>query len=185
MKPGVPGKRELLAIRAAYRGKFALRSSLPYMRHIEQGDALLQFLMRGGLSKRFSRSIFAEKTILSAWYVHPLFQMDQYLTSGDPLPTKNPEIVLLGMEYRHTANAFLTKDVLKNEMPKKSWNDDVNLMLVVDKVQNWRDARIHLSHRLDKAHSQQLEEYFSRWRQVLGIDEGARKELESVLGRYE
>jgi len=166
---------EYEAIRSAYGERKAKRSGLPYLRHIDQGLLLLRFLK-------------ADDEVLRAWCLHPIFQLDELfvpLMKGD-YPAVNPlqassRILVLAMEYRAVANAFLTHDVDRPGGPRISRIPEVNMMLVADKVQNWRDARLHLYSKIDAEKATSLNRYFLTWLNALGVSFEVRSSLEAIL----
>lgn len=157
------------AIKAAYGDRRAERSKLPYLRHIDQGILLLNAMK-------------VTDDVLRAWCLHPIFQLDEFyvplMKDGGAAFDSSPKIVTLAMEYRAVANAFLTGDEASLRLPKVSPIADVNLMLIADKVQNWRDARMHLFQHVDHAERSKLDRYFKKWLDALNVS----SDLQSTLG---
>lgn len=137
-----------------YRGKFAKRSGLPYMKHIDEGLAILASL---GVT---------DDDVFRAWCLHPILQVDESfgaLAHPEDL-TLSPRVMMLAMEYRAVANAYLRPHGIRAVRDiQLSPLEEVNNMLRADKIQNYRDAREH--HNEDKT----LHAYFSSWLRALGV----------------
>ncbi len=179
---------EYAAVEKAYGDRKAERSGLPYMRHIDQGLVILDKLTN-------------DDDVLRAWCAHPLFQLDNHFVElmatphrTDPLCdiVTNPRVAVLAMEYRAVANGFLSKDhayLFEHEgmpRPKISPLPEVNQMLVADKVQNYRDARLHVFP--DAATDDEaacLTVYFNAWFKALGVGEFEIARYERLLERHE
>lgn len=161
---------EYMRISEAFSGKFSKRTGAPYMRHIDQGLTLLHVMG-------------ADATVLRAWCVHPLFQNDELfipiLKSYKYFSTESVIVTVLAMEYRKVANAFLVPDLELIAVPKISPIDEVNTMLIADKVQNYREVQLH---RKQLEPSEHLDRYFSKWFMSLKVTEPQRKFLEHKLG---
>lgn len=165
-------------IRAAYGDRKAKRTGLPYIRHIDQGLLILKHLK-------------VDSDVLSAWCLHPIFQLDEYLVplmSGESqiaFPSRalsfSTKVTVFGMEYRSVANAFLTKDTFSGRMPIPSVIPEVNVMLVADKIQNYRDARLHLFPQLEWEGKERLNYYFGAWLTALRVSSEDRTTFEAIL----
>lgn len=171
-------------IRSVFVGRKARRTNLPYIRHIDQGLYLLRYAK-------------ASQTVLGAWCLHPLFQLDEYflpllegkgtfLFNGVTLP-----VLGLAMEYRASANSYLTSDERQHpdpasrQYPRLSPVKEVNLMLQVDKVQNYRDARLHLYPHITNSESAMLDRYFQRWLGALGVSSRDAEQMEKLLEQHD
>lgn len=167
---------EYTVIEIVYGNRRAARTGLPYMRHIDRGLALLEQLGEIGPT-----------VIARAWCVHPIYQLDEFFNplaagfTGTKAPTNDPHVVLLAMEYRVRANAFLTGHIGSDREPHPSQVRDVNTMLIVDKIQNWDDARKHLYSKISSSEARQLDIYFMRWLYALGVTHAQQHQLEAVL----
>jgi len=162
-------------IRDFYGIRRAKRTCLLYMRHIDQGLLLLE-------------DLGAKEATKEAWCLHPIFQLEDSFTSlmqgefPDPRPLLcDPDALVLTMEYRSVANAYLTPDVHSSRLPRISPIREVNLMLIADKVHNWRDARVYLFPRFPKIDPEPLNWYFWTWMKVLGVTSEERERLEYIL----
>jgi len=120
---------------------------------------------------------------LAAYCIHPLFQSNEdlkknfHLLSTMDIPT---EIVALAMEYRKTANAYLSTRTIENISDiELSPLDDVNEMLVADKVQNKKDFIVH--HRGSHERSAELEVYFDNWLTRLGISDKMYQQYVKIM----
>jgi hypothetical protein len=157
-------------IKETYGERRAKRSGLPYLRHIDQGLILL-------------RALEVDGDVLRAWCLHPIFQLDEFyvpmVREGRVLRQISSRLAVLAMEYRAVANAYLTKNESEDRLPKISPIDEVNLMLIVDKIQNWRDARLfpHVS----EEERAKLNRYFEKWLKELKFQPYQRKNLEALL----
>lgn len=163
---------EYKAVKSHYSNRTAERSKVPLINHIHQGLAIMA-------------TVGATLDAMKAYCLHPLFQNDSELwTKGlryadgkiDGVP------VVLAMEYRHRANAWLSERVglaageeglpepyVKSGSP--SWGSLVAVkhMLIGDKVQNYSDFVLH--HRDTHARSEELEFYFQAWFEALGLNQ--------------
>jgi len=148
---------EYKMISAYYGDQKAERSGVYYMNHIDEGLYILRQL---GASERAMR----------AYCLHPLMQGDTDLVqtfSGD-LSGIDAEILVLAMEYRNIANAYLSRREIHslNDIALSPL-EDVNMMLRADKIQNYKDfLRYHADSHPRRV---QLEEYFLNWLSKLGL----------------
>ena len=153
------------AISEHYEGKFAKRTGLPYIKHIDDGLRVLD-------------AIEASDNAKAAYCLHPIVQGDEDLAvfmdrleSGDELYVQfGPQVLVLAVEYRNCANRYLSMHHGKDtRVPRLSPLADVNDMLIADKVQNYHDfmARHHGTH----PNSDTLYDYFHAWFDVLGVDD--------------
>lgn len=151
------------AIGEYYGHQRAARSGVPLIVHIDEGIALLDAL---GSSMRAKE----------AFCIHPLVQDDSALMAalapGSIFARHQPDpaAVTLAMEYRRVANAYLSHHCKDSEdQIELSCLDEVNQMLVADKVQNRKDfERFHLG---THARGATLERYFANWLRRLDISE--------------
>ncbi len=165
----VTGTREYLAIEAHYGERTARRSGVPLIHHIEEGLVILERI--GG-----------SPDAMRAYCLHPLVQDDAALAAGiDSLAahTDSLRVLALAMEYRNIANATLSGHAITSAAIPLSPLDEVNQMLVADKVQNRRDFIRH--HRDSHARTTELDRYFARWLERLGIAEARYGELAGEL----
>ena len=162
------------AIQAFYADRRAQRSQVPLIAHINEGLALLD-------------ALGAEQSAKDAFCLHPLVQdneaLVQSLEPGSHLRAfpVEPVAVALAMEYRATANAYLSHHCTgPTDEPALSPLPAVNLMLVADKVQNRKDFELY--HQASHANSALLAQYFANWLRRLGISEARYQELVALLG---
>jgi hypothetical protein len=153
--------KEYEAIAAFYGARKAKRSEVPLMAHIDEGLVVLEALGASELAKR-------------AYCLHPLLQADEDLArsfaAGLQTLSDDATVIALALEYRNIANATLSmRDVARVEEIPLSPLDDVNDMLRADKVQNWKDFVLH--HRATHGRGAELETYFRRWHERLGLSE--------------
>jgi ABC-type amino acid transport substrate-binding protein len=89
--------------------------------------------------------------------------------------------VMLAMEYRSVANAYLSHREIDNiEEIKLSPLVEVQHMLIADKVQNRKDFELYNS---DHPQAEALSEYFDNWLRRLGISEQRYQTLIEALQR--
>lgn len=170
-----------------YNGRKAERSGVPLINHIKEGLIILDEL---GVCD----------TVKCAFCLHPMFQSDKdLLENWRVVNLLNPEVVACVMEYRNTANAFLSDIVRKtravgwggpeeeNEYTfelirpiKLSPIRGVNDMLIADKVQNRKDFELY--HKGKHERSDELTYYFECWLEALGISEEKYQEYKKLLG---
>lgn len=161
-------------IRQVYGDDVVKRSQVPLMNHIYEGITVLDHLG-------------ASEEAVCAYIVHPIFQNDQNLlavaSSNDALEyVKLPaRVVLLAMEYRKTANACLPAHKQNGVVtrPKKSVLEEVNDMLIADKIQNKKDFMVY--HYGTHSYSGVLYQYFNNWLKELGINQEDERILNSVI----
>ena len=157
------GRGEYEAIERHYGATRARRSGVPYMNHIDEGLRVLH------------RWLGASDRAMRAWCLHPLVQSDEDLRRSHAaglLDGFEPAVVTLALEYRNIANAFLSPmqqhpGYDDSSRIARSPLDEVNAMLVADKLQNCKDFRAH--HR-EHPRSAWLARYFERWLTALGVD---------------
>lgn len=137
-------------IREFYGEKRAERSQVPLIHHIEEG---LEILSEIGASE------FAKR----AFCIHPIFQADVDLSENfQRANVVDGYVMMLVMEYRKTANAYLSKRIIQSiEEIELSPILEVNQMLYADKIQNQKDFQIY--HANSHNRSQELEAYFKNW----------------------
>lgn len=142
---------------------------MPLIRHIDQGIAILEAI---GASERAMR----------AFCLHPLVQADGDLAASYPRIAElsdDPHVIVLALEYRNIANATLsTRAIASADAIPLSPLDEVNQMLVADKVQNRADFLAY--HAASHPRSAELARYFELWLARLGIDEQRYRQLVDV-----
>jgi hypothetical protein len=169
--------KEYSMIKSYYQGQTAKRSGVPLINHIDDGLTVM-------------REIGATEYAQRAFALHPMFQADRELDElGVHIAsTINPEVLLLVMEYRSQANAWLSNKVLWVEydgipmlegVPTPGPLKEVKDMLIADKVQNYKDFLQF--HKGSHIRSAELNVYFDTWLNVLGISQERFKELCDVI----
>ena len=138
-----------------YKDKRAERSGVPLIYHIDEGLALLEHLG-------------AAKNVKDAYALHPMIQSTKDFNNNYRINFSgvNSASLLLAAEYRHIANSYLSTGV-KEDFAGFT-NNDIKLMLIADKVQNYKDFLNY--HNGVHSKSKRLNEYFSDWFKLLGVN---------------
>lgn len=150
---------EYLLVSKYYNIRVAERSRVPLINHIDEGLIILD-------------SIGATEVVKRAFCIHPLFQTDENLLDSYNVPDwLDSRVILLVMEYRNVANAYLSDklDFPNSEPIKLSPLSEVNQMLVADKVQNRKDFIKY--HKSTHPRSDKLDLYFKQWLDALKVTE--------------
>lgn len=157
------------AICQFYGNKRAERSGAPLIAQIDEALALLD-------------QIGAPQRAKEAYCLHPLVQDDGALLGALALESMfahmqpDPVVVVLAMEYRRVANAYLPHHCeSEDDAIELSCVDEVNQMLIADKIRNRKDIeRYHLG-----AHQNSglLQLYFANWLTRLGVSEESYAQL--------
>ena len=139
-----------------YGDRVALRSQVPLMNHINEGLVVLDRISATDQAKR-------------AFCLHPLLQADEDLKENCYLVSfVEPHVLVLTMEYRNIANAYLS-DKIDTDWPLQlSPLSEVNEMLIADKVQNRKDFITY--HYGTHERSDELARYFNKWLNALDIN---------------
>ena len=161
--------KHYLAISEFYGTQCAKRSQVPLIAHINEGLQILDAISSSTRAKE-------------AFCIHPMLQDDTALSKSlehNSVFNKwalNPSSVLVAMEYRHVANAYLSHHFQSaDDRIDLSVSKEVNDMLIADKVQNRKDFEIH--HLDSHQNSAILAQYFRNWLKRLGITETQYREL--------
>lgn len=142
-----------------YGEQVAKRSGVPLMNHIHEGLVVLDRISATDDAKR-------------AFCLHPLLQADEDLKENGYMASfVEPHVLMLTMEYRNIANAFLSDKIpeFRYRNIKLSPLYEVNDMLIADKVQNRKDFITY--HKGTHARSGELDIYFEKWMVALDISE--------------
>jgi len=147
-----------------YGKRTAKRSGVPLMNHINEGVAVLE---------EMNSTVDA----MLAFCLHPLIQDDADLEENIAHVSINvsPTVIALAMEYRSVANEYLPLKVGTGQQIRLSPLEEVNDMLVADKVQNAKDFYVH--HSETHPRSKELSQYFAEWFNALDITTGLYMEL--------
>lgn len=165
-----------MEIEQYYGDQTAKRSGVPLMNHIEEGTKLLQHLKA------------SEKTI-RAYRLHPIYQ-DHLEDRFIDLLQEEGIVVAFVMNYAVTANSALSDIVFRNygrdyfplELKHPIVISDlpeVNLMLIADKCQNYKDFLQY--HKGTHPRSEELEFYFRSWLRALGVSLDQFREYETLM----
>jgi hypothetical protein len=163
---------EYKLIQDFYGDQKAKRSGVYLMNHIEEGLAVLEAIGASELAKK-------------AYCLHPIVQMDKdllgfvnnigFIKEADPMPW------VLAMEYRRVANDYLSKHYRGPEdVISLSPLQDVNDMLIADKIQNKKDFSLY--HKDTHPNSDVLYAYFNNWIKALGIVSEESNLLKCITG---
>lgn len=162
---------EYQAIYGYYKGKFARKSGLPYIRHIDQGISIME-MADEYLPEYKNCQLW---TASAAFCIHPLMQEDPDLLNilqGSNINHFDAKAVAFAIEYRAIANHYLPKYMNNGRTPYLSVIPEVNLMLIADKIQNRYDYDFY-SRKIILQENPQLAEnldvYFLNWITLLGI----------------
>lgn len=171
---------EYKAIAQFYGERKAKRSGVPLINHIHEGIRILEHFK-------------APDSAIRAYMIHPLFQNDAELaTVGINFANRNaqadPFIIMLVMEYRQRANAWLSNKVYSGEFGgihkngEPSYGDiyEVKLMLIGDKIQNRKDFEAYHKGRHER--SNYLDLYFKAWLNHLEVSEEKYQEVVKMIG---
>lgn len=156
-----------------YGQRRAGRSGVPLIQHIDEGLRVMD-------------SLGAAESAKQAFALHPLVQSDEAL--GLFLPQLRaqtasvpPAVMLLAMEYRARANGYLSQHTCSADCyPTPGVLPCVRDMLIADKVQNYKDFRLH--HAATHPRAARLDEYFHEWFEALGIGAEQLSELLAIIG---
>lgn len=164
----IKSSHEYALISEHYGDRVAERSKVPLINHIDEGIVVIHASADSELQAEIAAKAFC---------LHPILQNDIHgldLELGQCVAISGSFAlsILHAVEYRSWANAFLSDkigpDLKVNGVP--NWNSPITrLMLVADKVQNYKDFVAH--HSLSHARSQELFLYFKTWLFALGIKE--------------
>jgi hypothetical protein len=165
-------------IRESYAGKVARRSGVAYLNHVHEGVYVLV------------RTTGWRERVVGAYCVHPIFQSDRWLAQvlegGIDVSGLRREEVVLAMEYRRVANAYVSTMRPRGvEGIALSPVEEVNAMLVADKVQNKKDFMRHVYKRVGRGSYERASEryvaYFDSWLERLGVSAEMYRVLEREL----
>jgi hypothetical protein len=155
VKQTLEASTEYQAISKFYGGRRAERSQELLMKHIDDG---LDIMIR----------LDASLDALKAFCIHPLFQGDAELASHASIVSSfSAEVMMLVMEYRRAANAYLCKPhtdawEITDLAIYVGWTlPEVRKMLLADKLQNQADFLKH--HADTHQRKAELKRYFELW----------------------
>lgn len=169
-------------IEKVYGDRTAKRSGVPLINHITEGVKILN-------------AIGNDYDTIVAFMLHPLWQQDKMLTvsAGNPCGLTSRQLIYV-MEYRNIANRSLSDIVGEAKLDGPYTNrrefalrrpivlsplDEVNNMLIADKVQNRKDFELHHKGKHDR--SEELDFYFRSWLQALGLHEDRYHKLKELI----
>lgn len=163
-----------------YNDEVAKRSKVPLINHIHEGLIIIDIIfcytkLAGKLPHHFFNIGVVEK-LKKAFCLHPIFQNDTTLRY-EVFYNYDAASVAYAMEYRHIANYYLSHRKINdiNEI-KLSPLEEVNFLLLVDKIQNYKDFQLY--HSKTHERSIELDEYFKNWFKKLDIE---LKEVEEII----
>ena len=167
---------EYQAIRAHYADRVAQVSGVPLMQQVEEGLVIL-----GELD--------ASENAMRAFCLRPLFQTDEDLVRHGQdfmdAVDASPVVILLVMEYRSRANAWLSDKVHRTSadlqrivfdgVPSAGPLEAVQHMLIADKVQGRKEFIRYQRGR--HVRSEELDLYFNQWLDALDVSQDEYEEL--------
>lgn len=144
-------------IQMFYGDTVAERSRVPYIYHIDEGLAIL-------------KELDSDPDVQEAYCLHPYYQSDSEFLANvmKHIPNVSTSAVALAMEYRWVANSYLSKNNISDFVGFTC--PQVREMLIADKVQNYKDFLIH--HKDKHPRSDELDQYFNNWFELLEINYG-------------
>lgn len=155
---------EYQAIQKHYGDQKASRSGVFLMNHIDEGIAYLHNYGKSADSLRAIRASLA-------FILHPLVQCNDdllaTLSTSNKLKDCMTTSILRAMEYRHVANSYLSTTQIEPKDVKLGPVEEVRLMLLADKIQNYKDFLKYHQHTHERRH--ELAQYFLNWFGILGI----------------
>lgn len=181
------------AIREFYGQRRAERSQVPLINHIIEGVGIIGEISRL-TERRHDSSIAAQ-----AYCLHPLFQNDAELTSVGLKTCRDytalgQQVLVCTMEYRWRANNWLSKKVkfchyndgapptlVTTGKPDPGPLSAVRMMLIADKVQNYKDFLVHHAQTHERRH--ELDLYFKTWLKALEVDDSLFAHLSQVASQ--
>ena len=150
---------EYMLISNHYKSRYAERSKVYYINHINEGLFILDKLNSSDITK-------------GAFCLHPLTQGDPdlfnfYNQDMDLLRNTNVKSLLLTMEYRNIANDYLSnKKINSVKEIRLSTIPEIQEMLIADKIQNFKDLILYNT---DHPKYSELYQYFQNWFERLNI----------------
>lgn len=160
---------EFQIIKEFYGDKTAKRSGVPLINHIEEGLVILTYLNASEIAKK-------------AYCLHPIFQSDEALLENYEIKLGKIEnkVLICTLEYRTVANEYLSKRIINSlDEIRLSPLEDVNNMLIADKIQNKKDFDVY--HKGKHERSDELTIYFNNWLERLGVTEKIYKEVLNLI----
>lgn len=133
-----------------YGDRRAKRSGQLYMKHIDDGIEMLD-------------KANADEDTMRAFAIHPIVQdLNSRRAYAVLLNELKPTVLFLATEYASVANEYLSKHCSggPDDFVPTSPVRQVNLMLLVDKMQNAQDL---LAHNPDHPKFDLLVQYFTNW----------------------
>jgi len=142
-------------IKSHYGDDVAKRSQVPLINHIIEGLYVLDVIDADFITK-------------AAYCLHPILQSDKDFVSHkvNTIPASLIDAAILAMEYRRVANSYLSRNKISYFVGFSCI--EVKQMLIADKVQNYKDFLTY--HKATHERSQELDEYFNNWFNLLGIN---------------
>jgi hypothetical protein len=158
-------------IEETYGDRIAIRSQQLLMNHIDEGLWVLE-------------QFGCDENTKQAYALHPLVQEDNDLREFySKTPEVNAKHLLLAMEYRRVANAYLSyREISSIKEIELSSLPEVNCMLIADKVQNYKDFLLY--HKDTHPRREALDQYFRNWHERLNIPKHLVSQLTSLTVGY-
>ena len=169
---------EYKAIQAYYGDRRARRSGVLLMNHIDEGLLIMrrQYESRTWNGHADIGKLSQDQFIdaCKAFCLHPLLQDadPQHMFLEPLLADSNisSRVIAYAMEYRNIANAYLSPRIINGICDIELGSvPAVLLMLMGDKIQNYKDFLLH--HACSHARASELNQYFTNWLIRLGISQ--------------
>lgn len=157
---------EYKMIQEFYSDEKAKRTGVPLINHIVEGLSILEYIGASDIAKK-------------AYSLHPLFQNnDSFIVNKKKdFSDINTEALLVAMEYRKTANSYLSHNVESDY--KESCSLEVRDMLIADKVQNYKDFITY--HSTTHPRRRELYNYFHNWFEILNLSPEEVQKLINII----
>lgn len=158
-----------------YGNQYAQRSRMFLMNHVDEGISILH-------------QIGASEAAIRAYCLHPMLQMDDDCRQNLSFVTRQLQhenaayVISLAMEYRMTANRYLSYHTMSPDGILLSPLKEVNDMLIADKIQNAKDFERY--HKNTHPRASRLTDYFNEWHTALGVTEDTYQRFKETLPSF-
>ena len=163
---------EYAMISRIYGDRKSKRGKQFLMNHIDEGAALIAYLSKATTTPN--------DILMKAWALHPVLQDNEpYMQNmAECERTCDPRAVELAIRYRQAANMYLSGIYRGPNDLLPEFGEDVGILLIADKVQNYKDMQMFNRHH---PKYQILSGYFENWLNVLSISQEEFLHLTQML----